>query len=156
MFRHEVRPAGERTGPDGLPVTLPALSAQLTGLARQVDAGKALVVRARLRDGSTVEGMVNNASPDHVSIFRSPRTDPVTITAAQLAGLELSRTHPAAKAAAIGGAILFMATPFGFWALGASRWLGMLGMVPVIAVLLPLLRRLHLRLRRWEPLLTDQ
>ena len=136
-------------------MSLPALTSQLTGLARQVDAGKALVVRARLRDGSTVEGMVNNASPDHVSIFRSLRADPVTITAAQLAGLDLSRMHPAAKGAAIGGAILLMATPVGFWALGASKWLGMLGMVPVIAVMLPLLRRLHLRLRRWEPLLPD-
>lgn len=124
-------------------------------LAHRVDAGKAPRVRARLLDGRMIEGIANTASPDHVSILHGPTQQLTPIPAQQVVSLEIARQYPIAIGASVGAAAVFISVPLALRALGVPDILAYLGMVPAILVLVPLLRRLVTRLRRWETLYPD-
>jgi hypothetical protein len=132
-----------------------SLPARLSDLAQLLEAGKAQPVRVRIRNVGTIEGALNTVSPEHLSILEEPSGRLTQVPVEQVIGLDVARHHPLVVGVSIGVAVAFIALGLGIHALGLPLVFIYLGIGAAALVVLPPLRRVARRLRRWESLYRD-
>lgn len=131
------------------------LTAQLSALAQLVDANRPRVVRVRTRDGRTIEGLLNGASPEHVSVLGDSIGAVTQVWSEEIVTLDVARQHPLVVPIAVAGAAMFVGIGVALQLRGVPVVLAWLGIGAAAVVVMPPLRRLAKGLRRWVRLYGD-